>query len=1240
MEKATQTARTLLMVAMMIAAAIVPMAPEAVELRDEARAMGASISTDATSLTLDEGTSNMYEVSLDEAPDGTLVITPSSDNSVVTVDPSYIKFTKLNWDTPQYVYVDIADTDDDAVNTTATISHTIAGTDTVFASATLADIAITGVDYDVDFDGDGLHDGVDSDDDNDSVADDSDAFPFDDSEDTDTDSDGIGNNADVDDDGDGTNDTDDAFPLDASEDTDTDGDGTGDNADAFPDDASEDTDTDGDGTGDNGDAFPTDASEDTDTDGDGTGDNADIDADDDMVNDTDEEDGCSLLVDCDGDGTNDSTDEFDNDPTEITDTDGDGVGDNADWNATDENETLDTDGDGVGNNEDTDDDGDGVADLDDAFPLDGTETVDTDGDGVGNNADLDDDGDGTNDTDQGDGAADAFPLDASEDTDTDGDGTGDNADAFPEDDCADTDTDDDGAPDSVCAADDFNVEWGSDSGTGISAISIDATTGEPSITIGEEFETNDTDSSCDASITWHTYNDATGWEYVDASGLCNGDTYEVGDTLTCLSTWGCTGFDNYRATLVGNGTGTSVAHIGLSTYQPADTDDDNDGELDTAETSGCELIADCDGDGHLDGSDAFDLDANASVDTDGDGAADEITVSGAVYNVDFEDGTLPSYLVWENSQCTGYDYEGYTGTTPCTFSGTWGDAGANWSVSDDTAIDGTYSLRSGAQATNYANTNISVTFTSAAGTMSFDYQISSLCRTYATTWYDGFRLYVDGVLVENPSDGGTNCANGVWGGAQTFDTSHPAYSTSYFMCADGSTGFSINYVPSWLGDGYNDCSDASDEDSSYYSGLYNSNPLPVSGSHEQVLTAGTHTVTFQFHGGTSSSLGESIAWIDNLVIPANMGTLGAVGPTTTTDGTDLDNDDDNDGYSDADETTNCETTSDPLDATSVPLYDNDADSLCDAVDEDDDNDGVLDSDEADGSQLDLDADGTADGINCANVTDCDGDGVDDATDTHPVDPTETTDMDGDGIGDNSDNDVDGDGYLNTDDLFPNDSTEWADNDGDGTGDNADTDDDTCPAEDGADTDGDGVADATCGTFTGFGSWITDENGNQLYDFYPGDGVADVDDWDPMSPAETADNDGDGWGDNADYDDDNDGIADEDDDDMDGDGFDNTDETTTCASGTSDPQDGSDTPADMDGDGTCDDMDDDRDGDGTDNDVDVWPDDACADTDTDGDGKPDSLVTGCTSSLTEDMNDDSAQGEAHPNYYSSSLLLVH
>ena len=256
-------------------------------------------------------------------------------------------------------------------------------------------------------------------------------------------------------------------------------------------------------------------------------------------------------------------------------------------------------------------------------------------------------------------------------------------------------------------------------------------------------------------------------------------------------------------------------------------------------------LIDCDGDGHLDGSDAFDLDANASVDTDGDGAADEITVSGAVYNVDFEDGTLPSYLVWENSQCTEYDYEGYTGTSPCTFSGTWGDAGANWSVSDDTAIDGTYSLRSGAKATNYANTNISVTFTSAA-----DEQTTKSARFAGLMlrWYDGFRLYVDGVLVENPSDGGTNCANGVWGGAQTFDTSHPAYSTSYFMCADGSTGFSIDVPSRWR------------RLQRLLRRIRRRLELllrfvqlePVASQRETVLTAGTHTVTFQFHGGTSS----------------------------------------------------------------------------------------------------------------------------------------------------------------------------------------------------------------------------------------------------------------------------------------------------------------------------------------------------------------------------------------------------
>ena len=47
---------------------------------------------------------------------------------------------------------------------------------------------------------------------------------------------------------------------------------------------------------------------------------------------------------------------------------------------------------------------------------------------------------------------------------------------------------------------------------------------------------------------WHTYNFATGtWDHVDSSGLCNGDDYDVGDTLTCYSYWGtCDEHDNYK----------------------------------------------------------------------------------------------------------------------------------------------------------------------------------------------------------------------------------------------------------------------------------------------------------------------------------------------------------------------------------------------------------------------------------------------------------------------------------------------------------------------------------------------------------------------------------------------------------------------------------------------------------------------------------------------------------------------
>jgi hypothetical protein len=147
-----------------------------------------------------------------------------------------------------------------------------------------------------DSDGDGLHDGIDIDDDNDGVPDMNDDFPLDPNESRDTDGDGIGNNADDDDDGDGVPDTVDDFPDNPLEWSDIDGDGVGDNADI---------DIDGDGIPNIVDSSP--------------------------YNNTG-------FQDSDGDGVADSIDVFPYSPLEWADNDGDGIGDNADPN--DDNDEL------------------------------------------------------------------------------------------------------------------------------------------------------------------------------------------------------------------------------------------------------------------------------------------------------------------------------------------------------------------------------------------------------------------------------------------------------------------------------------------------------------------------------------------------------------------------------------------------------------------------------------------------------------------------------------------------------------------------------------------------------------------------------------------------------------------------------------------------------------------------------------------------------------------------------------
>ena len=168
-----------------------------------------------------------------------------------------------------------------------------------------------------------------------------------------------------------------------------------------------------------------------------------------------------------------------------------------------------------------------------------------------------------------------------------------------------------------------------------------------------------------------------------------------------------------------------------------------------------------------------------------------------------------------------------------------------------------------------------------------------------------------------------------------------------------------------------------------------------------------------------------------------------------------DADDDDDGQSDADETS-CG--SNPKDAASMSA-DTDADGSLDCLDSDDDNDGQTDADE------------TSCGSNPADAS------------------SKSPDNDNDASPDCVDSDDDNDGHPDSSDAFDFDPNEWADNDGDDTGDNADTDDDdgqsdadetACGSDPksssskSADQDGDGIPDCT----------DPDDNGDGIADTAP------------------------------------------------------------------------------------------------------------------------------------------------------------
>jgi len=268
---------------------------------------------------------------------------------------------------------------------------------------------------------------------------------------------------------------------------------------------------------------------------------------------------------------------------------------------------------------------------------------------------------------------------------------------------------------------------------------------------------------------------------------------------------------------------------------------------------------------------------------------------------------------------------------------------------------------------------------------------------------------------------------------------------------------------------------------------------------------------------------------DNDTVPDNTDNCPLISNAdqTDTDGDGLGNacdpDDDDDTVLDA--TDNCPLVSNPSQA------DSDADGIGDSCD-DSDGDGTMDPVDncpliANPAQTDTDHDGLGDACD----PDADGDTVANGTDNCPLTPNPSqADVDADGLGDACDPDADSDTVANVADNCPlTANSDQLDADGDGVGDACDNCPLT-PNPDQRDTDGDGIGDACDGDndgdtiVNGADNCPLVPNSDQLDG--DADGVGDACDNCPLIANSTqADMDGDGLGDVCDPDADGDGFSD-------------------------------------------------------------------------------------------------------------------
>ena len=337
-----------------------------------------------------EGTPHLLFVEPDTGVNYTLRVDQASSS---TLQPSQVNTFNVNIHVEPGWLLGIQTGSQPALRTGTSASDLVCGyqantTVGTSAAATCASpISLLNVQatLETDADADGFGDDTrDSDDDNDTVPDASDACPTGASSGTDTDGDGCFNSEDLDDDGDTVADDQDNCQTTANTNqANSDGDAEGDACDA---------DDDNDGKADGSDACPTGASSGTDTDGDGCFNSEDLDDDGDTV--ADDQDNCQTTANTnqansDGDAEGDACD---------ADDDNDTVADGPDNCPTSANANqANHDGDGQGDACDGDDDNDGKADASDACRTGASSGTDTDGDGCFDSEDSNDDNDNFSD---------------------------------------------------------------------------------------------------------------------------------------------------------------------------------------------------------------------------------------------------------------------------------------------------------------------------------------------------------------------------------------------------------------------------------------------------------------------------------------------------------------------------------------------------------------------------------------------------------------------------------------------------------------------------------------------------------------------------------------------------------------------------------------------------------------------------------------------------------------------------